>query len=315
MAATRAPLGRRLAGPEGQSTAMVVSMLFFLVLFVGVVVDVGQAVNRRIALQITADAGAYTGASAMAIGMNDMARWNKRMQDFWAGLTIATLGFTVVPCEVAEPALTAYDRGRELLGNFYETVNRGFATIPYDEAKRVSRYNSYDFFPGEVEVFEADRDSYVEWDSDADVGIESSRPRDRLVVSPQVEDGTMPVTRLPALSPSRRHVTFTCTTLAPPFIRIIDRDIDVWYEKAQGTDFFVWRVKAPATRALMFDEVFGPNAIPEMKAVAVAQPVGGSIKDGEPRYIVNMVPTALVMADGARISDPTHYRGWRRVVH
>ena len=39
-----------------------------MLMFVAVVANVGQAVNRRIALQIVADAGAYTGASIMGTG-------------------------------------------------------------------------------------------------------------------------------------------------------------------------------------------------------------------------------------------------------
>ncbi|MBI1874756.1 MAG: Tad domain-containing protein [Acidobacteria bacterium] len=67
-------------GQSGQSTAMVVTMLFLLMLFVGVVVDVGQAVNRRIALQIVADTGAYTGASVMAVGLNQIAYFGVRLR-------------------------------------------------------------------------------------------------------------------------------------------------------------------------------------------------------------------------------------------
>jgi Flp pilus assembly protein TadG len=302
-------------GERGQSTALVVSMLFFMVLFVGVVVDVGQAINRRVALQITADAGAYTGATAMALGLNNMARWNKRMQDFWAGLTIATLGFTVTSCEVADQGLAVYGRARQVLGTFYDSVNAAFARIPRQEAHRVSRYNILDLFPGELALFEGAGDSFAEWDLAPDVGIGPSRPERRLVETEQVPDGTPPNSVVPALAPSRQSVTFTCVSPEPPFLRVVTAELDVWMRKAgEGTDYFVWRVKAPATRALMFDSIFGPDAIPEMKAVAVAQPIGGSIEEGRPEYVVRMVETERVLP-GGRISDPTHYRGFRRVIH
>src|SRR5580704_10285316 len=73
---------------RGQSTAFVASMLFVMMLFVAVVANVGQAVNRRIALQIVADAGAYTGASIMATGLNQLAFWNAALQYTWAIFTL-----------------------------------------------------------------------------------------------------------------------------------------------------------------------------------------------------------------------------------
>ena len=57
---------------RGQSTAMIIVMLNVFILFVALVANVGQAVNRRVALQVVADAGAYTGATKMAEGLNYM---------------------------------------------------------------------------------------------------------------------------------------------------------------------------------------------------------------------------------------------------
>ena len=56
------PAKPRWRSARGQSTALIITMLWLFVLFVGMVAVVGQAVNRRIALQIVADSGAYTGA-------------------------------------------------------------------------------------------------------------------------------------------------------------------------------------------------------------------------------------------------------------
>src|SRR5688572_22759520 len=81
---------RRQFGERGQSTALVTSLLFVMLLFVAVVANVGQAVNRRIALQIVADTGAYTGASVMATGLNQLAFWNSALQYTWALFTIPT---------------------------------------------------------------------------------------------------------------------------------------------------------------------------------------------------------------------------------
>ena len=58
----------RYRSQRGQSTALVITMLMVFVIFTSMVVNVGQAVNRRIALQMVADAGAFTGGTRMAEG-------------------------------------------------------------------------------------------------------------------------------------------------------------------------------------------------------------------------------------------------------
>ena len=68
---------------------MVVVLLWVLILFVALVANVGQAVNRRIALQVVADSGAYSGASKMAEGMNHIAYANGVIQDFYGLATWA----------------------------------------------------------------------------------------------------------------------------------------------------------------------------------------------------------------------------------
>src|SRR4051812_31603610 len=68
---------------RGQSTVMAVCLMFVMLLFVAVVANVGQAVNRRMALQVVADTGAYSGASVMATGLNQIAFWNAALQYTW----------------------------------------------------------------------------------------------------------------------------------------------------------------------------------------------------------------------------------------
>jgi hypothetical protein len=65
----------------------------------------------------------------------------------------------------------------------------------------------------------------------------------------------------------------------------------LWYEKKPNPRIaFVWVVKAPATRARVFDSFFGPNLIPQMTAVAAARPVGGEIKTAREKYVAKMIP-------------------------
>jgi hypothetical protein len=68
----------------------------------------------------------------------------------------------------------------------------------------------------------------------------------------------------------------------------------------------------------MFDGFFGPNAIPEMTAVAVAKPVGGSIEKGQSRYVAKMVQVSNVMQMRGVIRDSyfsDSQGGLRNVTH
>lgn len=327
------PSSRVLRGEAGQSTALVLSMLFVMVLFVAVVVNVGQAVNRRIGLQIVADAGAFTGATEMAVGLNQIAYWNKWIQTVWAPLTLGTAGFYLppfAPCWYTDGLVGAYSGARILLGTAIGIINLGYTFRPRTEAERVSRYNIEDLFPGEV-----DRFTFDEWDPSPEAGIIT--PQRTLLPVPtlgqgdfdnglynlkQVNNGTEPRPNfgLPSLADSRRRWSYLC--LGPPrrifgvrIPRLETRNyrFNVWYEKAsQEANHFVWLVTVQPTRALMFDSILGPNAIPEMRAIGVAKPVGGHVGRGESRYVAKMVPAARAMAlswgSYGAISDSS-YRG------
>jgi hypothetical protein len=70
--------------------------------------------------------------------------------------------------------------------------------------------------------------------------------------------------------------------------------LPLWYKK-NGTDYFVWHVKAPRTKALFFDSLFGGDSIPAMRAVAAAKPTEGSIQRGDSNYVAKMVPVRKTM--------------------
>ena len=86
--------------------------------------------------------------------------------------------------------------------------------------------------------------------------------------------------------------------------------------------YFVWRVKAPATKAIMFDSIIGPNAIPAMSAVGVVKPVGdrsrrGNIAKGDIGYKVKVVPASKAMTFAGFIRDQLYkgFGGIRYVTH
>jgi hypothetical protein len=310
------------SGDRGQASVFVVVMLFVLILFVAVVVDVGQAVNRRIALQLVADAGAYTGASTMAVGLNNITYWNRAIQEAWAEMTRTTLGFSarqIGPGTFLHPpcidGVPTYKRRRALLGAFYQRVNAAFAKRATNEARRVSRYNIDDLFPGELVAFDSTANQYAEFDPAPDVAVRRGRDPNELMPSEEVPDGTPPVSTRPAEANAIRQVSWQCIFDKQLFTKT--ESFNVWFRRTgQNPQYFVWRVKAPATRALMFDSLLGPNAIPEMKAVAVAHPVGGWIERGESEYITKMVRVARVMSNAAgRIIDSAAKTGGWFVTH
>lgn len=298
---------------RGQSTALVTSMLMVMMLFVGTVIDVGQAVNRRVALQVVADTGAYTGAAVMATGLNQLAYWNARLQDAWAVFTWAMLpAFTIHDheCDAADAAEGLYDAAHMGLSAAFSGVNYAYANYPYMEAKRVSQYNIRDLFPGEV-----DRFTFDEWSLSPEVGVFGlKRDLTNLMGTEDVPDGTSPNGAVPGIIGSQKSLFYVCESFPPPKIEFRNRDYDVWYQKADDqVKYFVWIVTAPASKALMFDSLFGGDAIPEMKAIAVAKAVGGTIKDGESDYITKMVPVTKVSAPV--ILDTKYDRGFRPVLH
>jgi hypothetical protein len=253
-------------------------MLFALFIVSAVVINVGQAVNRRIFLQIAADAGAYTGATEMARGLNTIADLNGTIQRAWGGLTYATMGFTVTACPASDLGVAGYGTVYQATSTMIRLVNTGYGTRARAEAERVTTYNAMDLFPGEqLEMGETDAVS----------GLASQRPQGKLVDLQEVPTGTPPF--VPALSAARKSANWTCLMGIIPMPR--SAFFGLWYQKRAGPPLaFVWVVKAPATRARVFDSFFGGNTIPKMTAVAVAKPVGGNVKEMKAQYVTKLIP-------------------------
>lgn len=269
---------RRLAFEErGQTFPFVVTLLLALFLIVATVINVGQAINRRIFLQMLADAGAFTGATELARGMNTIARLNGRIQQAWSGLTFATMGFTVTACLASDTGVAGYGTVHGATTTLVDLVNQGYGRRAADEAASITRYNAEDLFPGErLQMGE----------QDPATGLSSRRPSGRAVDLEEVPAGTAPVYR--ALSPARTSATWTCFGPLPQARSAAFR---LWYQKQDTNPIsFVWVVKAPPSRARFFDSFFGPYLIPEMTAASAARPVGGEIKKADAAYVAKFVP-------------------------
>lgn len=291
-----------LGGERGQTFPFVLTLLLALFIVVGVVINIGQAVNRRIFLQIVADAGAYTGASEMARGMNTIAELNGKVQQAWGTLTFATAGFTVSACSASDLGVAGYYSVAAASKTLIDLVNEGYGKRARSEALRVTNYNVMDLFPTEEQRIQMG-------ETDSASGLKSPRPEGRLVDLMEVPGGTPPMAA--AASPARKRAAWACFT---PKGTLSPRSavFPLWVQKRPGPPIaFVWVVKAPARRARVFDSMFGPQAIPPMTAAAAAKPVGGSIKEGKVEYVAKLIPVGgfkgTVWDAVKRISRKVHH--------
>jgi len=276
--------GRLLADERGQSLAFVLTTLLALMLIVAVGINVGQAMTRRMLLQMLADAGAFTGATVMAQGMNTIADQNLRIQRAWALTSEATLAFTTPPCIASDLAVSAYGTVQRTVSELIRRVNSGYGELAAAEAREVTRYNAIDLFPGE-------RLTMREFDFES--GIVPQRPGGRLVDLEEVPSGTAPAVS----SPTPGFSTKTWSCLQGPAVLPRSASFGLWFQNASSDPIqFVWVVKAPRTRARFFDQLFGSFSIPEMTAAAVAKPIGGDIRRGRTDYVAKM--TALRKVTG-----------------
>lgn len=310
-------LGRSEAG---QTTALVCAMLFTLVLFVALVVNVGQLVNRRVALQLVADAGAWSGATVQAVQLNHYAFWSRQMQNAYKTASAVSLGFRFGECVSSNAAVAAYYYAASGM------VRAGlkFAGKAYSEAERHSKFNIDDLFPGEYGNFDF---STIAGPDDGAVGalargniipIPLSRG-DRLYTGDHAwsretigQWGIELTRRLTSWMPLSRSTmgsgseSWTCYTFPTTVSRVTLAGPAGFKLQRLGPMpyLFVWRVREKTpTRALFFDSFFGPNALPAMTAVAVAKAVGGNVQEGKSRYRAKMVPVSRYSLTSGLIRD------------
>ena len=312
---------------DGQTIVMILCMLMVFTLVTAMVMNVGQAVNRRVALQLVADAGAFTGATAMAEGLNYMAFANSRIQELWPWFNYIWGLATLVPppgaCGTLGGVVSLYNGARAPYAAGFEAVNRFYALWPYVEARRISEMNVDQLFPGERAKgqFSFREVLGVPPDDPQEGLITPQRDVAALMDSQDVPNGTRPNSTAPVIGyfpGSINQFTWICwdVFVIVPYLRPQVFQPGVWFEKSDDdVKYFVWRVRVKETPAAMFNQLFGP--IPAMTAVAVAKPVGGSIRGGNQSYAAKMVPVSKALATGGVIRDPkfTGPGGIRPVAH
>lgn len=322
----------------GQTTALVCAMLFTLTMFVALVVNVGQMVNRRVALQVVADAGAWSGATAQAVQLNHYAYWSRLVQNAYQNASGTSLGFNFSECwsGVAAVGLFYYAQS----GMLRAVVN--FNNKAYAQAESNSLFNIDDLFPGERTNFGFSTTAGPE-DGNVYAPFKGNILPFPLIQGDRLYTGdhewkNETIMQLPielsnsffgsapwAVSQAGSgSENWQCATLFPPTSFRIPMIGPAGYklQKLGQAYIFVWTVKEnKPTKVLFFDKYLGPDAVPAMTAVAVAKAVGGDVHKGISRYRAKMVPVSEYSLSGGRISDPLARPGrilpnpFRQIVH
>jgi hypothetical protein len=306
----------------GQTTALVLSMLFTLTMFVALVVNVGQMVNRRVALQVIADTGAWTGATVQAVQLNHYAYWSRMVQNAYKNASAVSLGFNASECYSGWAAVGVFTYANSGMARAMIKF-RGKA---FSEAYNHSMYNIDDLFPGESGNFRngfstmaGPEDGNVFAVADGNIVPLPLFKGDKLYTGDHAwrneTVSQLPIelsAKLAGISPfavskaGSGYESWPCATLLPPTISTVYMIGPPGYKLVTlGQPYiFVWRVKeSRPTKALFFDRFLGPNAVPAMTAVAVAKAVGGDVHRGRSRYRAKMVPVSRYSLTGGFIQD------------
>lgn len=318
---------------RGQIVPMVTVMLPVLLLFVALVVNVGQAVNRRVAVQLMADTSAFSGATTMAVHLNRMAWANRQIQRGWVIVGIATgmYFWTPVTCGTVTWVPGVYNQLADGMKLLIDVFNRTGNARSMNWARNVAfgdTGNGPELFPGEYRQFTGKF-----WTSPGVLSEDNVLPAALDYIEPLVELEDVPSDTDPnvdffgdtGLFGSATSDSWGCPYVyvfgfpIPPFpIQNQSERYTTWYQEKDDSkpQTFLAEITAPPTPARLFPNVFGN--IPEMVAIGAARPTGGSIKEGNAEYIVQVVPVASAYRPTATVSDSPYVTlpvSWRMILH
>lgn len=307
------------ADRAGQTTPFFLCFLVVMLLFLALVINLGQAVNRRMALQIIADSGAWAGATDVAIGLNKLSQLNGYRHDIWP---IASIGMPIFGKiqRLDKTVHEVWNAITTVINVLDMAVNVGFTKRAYDSARHASLYNLNDLFPHELytsfNMDEGMSDSFGGMFSESEMPLLKSR---QTVCYAHLDDTVDPpgLPAYPCLIPEEAvedepedipgtSFYMGCEFFGPVYVCYpVSWTLTKWYKRDDNdTATFVWVVQAPPV-----DPFFNPfnlfnDAIPSMTAAAAARPVGGNFEDGDDSYRVRMVPLrAARWSFGAFLKD------------
>ncbi len=291
-------LRKRCAGEKGQTTLFVLcSFMVFFMLF-ALVANVGQAVNRRVMLQMVADAGAFTGASTQATVLNTISEFNQIIDTSWDVATALMLYWTFQFCGVDDAIGAVYRIIETVMSIMIRVSNHGGAVWALMEAEMVTRQNIRDLFPdGSVHTPLESFGGLLS--SPSSLGMGASHIINMQKAWPSLFSGFATV-RLEQESVTKNWICYT-----PPFsVSSKSGTFNLPWEKSDPDEVtrFYWWVSADAVDALVLPRKswmpFGFPQVPAMTAVALAKPIGGDVEPDEngSEYVARLIPLSTIDA-------------------
>lgn len=286
------PVALSLRGERGQVLPFVTVLLPVLMLFVALVVNVGQAINRRVALQFLADTGAFSAATSHAMVLNRMTELNEFMQNLWSSYTYARTAGSLL-CDSVEIIDNVYKVAQTPARGAMQAINYSGPSFVMFEADRVMMYESgsfTDLFPGE-DYQEVERD--IQWYSGFMQPASTIGPLLPLEDVPNGHDVSDNAWWNVFDYDKDKWLPCVLKWVGPipiPGWHTSD-DLPAWYYDPNNTKPHTWVVKLKETKAadaMMFPRIFGK--LPLMSAVAAAQAWGGDFNELKPDYVARMVP-------------------------
>jgi hypothetical protein len=304
----RARKGRRwparLRDESGQTTFFVLCSFFTFFMFFALVANVGQAVNRRVLLQMVADTGAYSGASAQASAMNTISELNQVIDTSWDVTQGLMLYFTFQFCGVDDAITGIYRVIEGVMSVMIRVTNHGGAVWSIMEAEMVTRQNIRHLFPdGSVHTPLQSIPSLLTSPGSAAMG--GSHVANLLEAWPALT--SLSLVRLEQDSVTKNWICYT-----PPYsLSSKSGSFNLPWEKSDDDEVtrFYWWVQADPVDALVLPQrpwfPFGFPQVPEMHAAALAKPVGGEIEpDGlGDAYVAKMIPLSTIDAKFLELGD------------
>jgi hypothetical protein len=286
-----------LRDEKGQTTLFVLSSFMVFFMLFALVANVGQAVNRRVMLQMVADAGAFSGASAQATALNTISEFNQIIDTSWDVTQALMLYFTFQFCGVDDAITGIYRIIEGVMSIMIRVTNHGGAVWSIMEAEMVTRANIRDLFPdGSVH---SPLDSFPSLlSSPAAAGTGASHIANFLKAWPSFT--SLSLVRLEQDSVTKNWICYT-----PPFsLSSKSGSFNLPWEKTDDEEVtrFYWWVTADPVDALVLPKrpwmPFGFPQVPAMHAAALAKPVGGDVEPDKrgAEYVAKLIPLSTIEA-------------------
>jgi hypothetical protein len=287
-----------LRDQSGQTTLFVLSSFLVFFMFFALVANVGQAVNRRVMLQMLADAGAFSGASAQATGLNTISEFNQIIDTSWDITQALMLYFTFQFCGVDDAITTIYRVIETVMSIMIRVTNHGGAVWSIMEAEMVTRQNAKELFPdGSIRTPLQSFGGLLSSPSSLGMGV--SHIANMQKAWPALFSG-FALVRLEQESVTKNWICYT-----PPFsLSSKSGSFNLPWEKTDEDEVtrFYWWVTAEPVDAIVLPRKpwmpFGFPQVPRMTAVALAKPVGGDVEPDKrgAKYVAKLIPLSTIDA-------------------